>query len=126
MAGGSYAPRWAFGRGLSAYRALKKKQARAPAAIVGACLILVSCVPQRAAPTPELVPTLVVVTATPGPPPVPTPGIEQRYVVREGDTLSAIAARFGVSEEAILDANGITDPDRILVGQELSIPPAQP
>lgn len=126
MAGGSRSRRRASGRGLSAVRAPERKRARAPAAIAGACLILVSCVPQRAAPTPELVPTLVVVTATPGPPPVPTPGVEQRYVVREGDTLSAIAARFAVSEEAILDANGITDPDRILVGQELIIPPAQP
>jgi LysM repeat protein len=91
-----------------------------------AALLLVSCIPQRAAPTPDLAPTLVVVTATPGPPPVPTPGEEQRYVVRDGDTLSAIAARFGVSEDAILDANGIDDPDRILVGQEIVIPPAQP
>jgi LysM repeat protein len=46
--------------------------------------------------------------------------------VREGDTLSGIAARFGVSEEAILEENPLSDRDRLFVGQELIIPPAQP
>ena len=49
-------------------------------------------------------PTLPVVTATAGPPPVPTPGEQQRYIVREGDTLSG-SPRFGVSEDAILKEN---------------------
>ncbi|HLL50240.1 MAG TPA: LysM domain-containing protein [Thermomicrobiales bacterium] len=74
----------------------------------------------------EPAPTLAVVTATPGPPPVPTPGEQQLYVVREGDTLSGIAARFGVSEDAILEENPLVDRDRLFVGQELVIPPAQP
>lgn len=89
-------------------------------------LLLVSCTRESAQPTPATAPTLVVVTATPGPPASPTPGVEQSYVVREGDTLSAIAARFGVAEEAILKANGITDPNRLFVGQELVIPPGEP
>jgi LysM repeat protein len=46
--------------------------------------------------------------------------------VREGDTLSGIAARFGVSEEAILKENPRSDPNRLLVGEELNIPAAQP
>ena len=46
--------------------------------------------------------------------------------LREGDTLSGIAARFGVSEEAILDENHRSDPNRLLVGEELIIPVAQP
>lgn len=71
-------------------------------------------------------PTFAVVTATPGPPPAPTPGVQQRYVVREGDTLSAIAARFGVTEEAILEQNPLSDRDRLLVGQELVIPAGAP
>jgi N-acetylmuramoyl-L-alanine amidase len=91
-----------------------------------AILILAACGESREEPTPEPAPTLAVVTATPGPPPVPTPGEQQRYVVREGDTLSGIAARFGVPEDAILDANPLSDRDRLLVGQELVIPPAQP
>jgi LysM repeat protein len=48
------------------------------------------------------------------------------YEVREGDTLSGIAARFGVAEDAILKQNPDLDPDTLFVGQELVIPPAQP
>ena len=46
------------------------------------------------------------------------------YTVAAGDTLGVIAARFGVSVEAIVTANGITDPNRIRVGQVLLIPDA--
>jgi LysM repeat protein len=69
---------------------------------------------------------LAIVTPTPGTPVPITPtagnGQQQTYVVREGDSLSDIAARFGVSQEAIERANGITDPNSIYAGQELVIP----
>ncbi len=45
------------------------------------------------------------------------------YVVEPGDTLSAIAARFGVTVDALSQANGITDVNTITPGQELVIPP---
>jgi LysM repeat protein len=89
-------------------------------------LLLASCSEDATEPTLAPAPTLPVVTATAGPPPVPTPGEQQLYVVREGDTLSGIAARFGVSEDAILKENPLSDRDRLFVGQELVIPPAQP
>jgi LysM repeat protein len=89
-------------------------------------LALGACAEQSAEPTAAPAPTLVAITATAGPPPVPTPGEQQIYVVQEGDTLSAIASRFGVSEDAILKLNPLTDRDRLFVGQELVIPPAQP
>ena len=89
-------------------------------------LLLASCREDAGTPTLAPAPTLLVVTATAGPPPVPTPGEQQRYIVREGDTLSGIAARFGVSEDAILKENPLSDRDRLFVGQELLIPPAQP
>jgi LysM repeat protein len=62
---------------------------------------------------------------SPGPPatgqPRPT---TQTYVVRRGDTLHAIARRFGLTVGQLLAANpSITDPNRIQVGQVLVIPP---
>jgi LysM repeat protein len=93
---------------------------------IASTLLLASCREDAAAPTLAPAPTLLVVTATAGPPPVPTPGERQRYIVREGDTLSGIAARFGVTEEAILKENPLSDRNRLFVGQELLIPPGQP
>ncbi len=49
---------------------------------------------------------------------------DSAYVVRPGDTLGSIAARFGVSASALARANGITNPDRIYIGQNLVIPGA--
>jgi len=43
------------------------------------------------------------------------------YVVQAGDTLSGIASRFGVTVQAIRDANGISS-DIITVGTQLIIP----
>ncbi|EHR69685.1 transglycosylase family protein,LysM domain-containing protein [Burkholderiales bacterium JOSHI_001] len=61
------------------------------------------------------------------------------YTVRSGDTLSQIAARQGVSADALMRANGMNpaladgrvttnpaDPDRLMPGQRLSIPTATP
>jgi rare lipoprotein A len=42
------------------------------------------------------------------------------YVVRPGDTLSGIAAQFGTSVNHLASANGIPDPDFILVGQKIN------
>ncbi|HLZ71580.1 MAG TPA: LysM peptidoglycan-binding domain-containing protein [Dehalococcoidia bacterium] len=44
------------------------------------------------------------------------------YVVKAGDTLGAIAAQLGVSVSDLATANGITDPARIQVGQQLKVP----
>lgn len=43
------------------------------------------------------------------------------YVVAEGDTLSHVAVRFGVSLDALLAENAALDPDRIRAGQTLRI-----
>jgi LysM repeat protein len=54
--------------------------------------------------------------------PYPTRGVVA-YTVREGDTLSGIASYFGVSLEDLLSLNSIRDPDRVVSGTELLIPP---
>ncbi len=44
------------------------------------------------------------------------------YTIKSGDTLSEIARDHGVSTKALMAENGISDPNRIRVGQTLSIP----
>lgn len=44
------------------------------------------------------------------------------YTVRRGDTVSLIAARYGVTEQALLAINGIQDAHRIYPGQEITLP----
>lgn len=46
------------------------------------------------------------------------------YVVQRGDTLSAIAYRYGTTVAAIAGANGISNPSYIYPGQQLRIPAA--
>ena len=44
------------------------------------------------------------------------------YEVQAGDTLAEIAARFGVTIEAIVETNGLGDPNRIQSGDILTLP----
>lgn len=44
------------------------------------------------------------------------------YVVQSGDTLFSIAQRYGVTTGQITAANNIANPDRLALGQELTIP----
>jgi lysozyme len=46
----------------------------------------------------------------------------QVYTVKRGDTLSGIAWSFGVSEDALLQANSLRNANMIYVGQQLIIP----
>ena len=50
----------------------------------------------------------------------------ETYVVESGDTLASIAAEFygdASLDDFLAEANGITDPESLAVGQELVIPP---
>jgi len=44
------------------------------------------------------------------------------HVVEPGETLSSIGRLYGVTYQAIMEANGLTGPGLIEVGQELIIP----
>ncbi len=59
---------------------------------------------------------LVIVTTIPTPPP------STIYIVRRGDTLSAIAFSQGTTVAALVRANGLLNPNLIFVGQRLVIP----
>ena len=69
---------------------------------------------------PAVLPDVVIVGQTD----LPVPGAS--YTVAEGDTLLAIADRFGTTVEAIIAANDITDPTALFIGQVLIIPGADP
>jgi len=63
-------------------------------------------------------------TSTPRPTVSRTGG--QTYVVQDGDIPETIAARFGITADALIAANGITDATSLQIGQELVIPTPQP
>lgn len=62
-------------------------------------------------------------TADGAPTPTPAPFV---YTIARGDTLSTVASQFGVTTVAIIEANGLLDPNSLIVGQEIVIPGYQP
>jgi N-acetylmuramoyl-L-alanine amidase len=51
--------------------------------------------------------------------------VADQCIVEAGDTLSAIAAQFGVNLDALIAVNGITEPDKIFPGMVLDLPASQ-
>jgi LysM repeat protein len=49
-------------------------------------------------------------------------GVARTYRVHKGDTLAAIAEKFGVTAKAIRDVNDLGDPPRLFFGQIINIP----
>jgi nucleoid-associated protein YgaU len=86
--------------------------------------------PPPAEEAPEVVPAaaeepLPAAEPEPAPPPPPPPPVARTYTVVSGDTLWAIAERFygdGSKYQVIADASGISNPDLIHPGDELTIP----
>lgn len=60
----------------------------------------------------------------PIPGPVPCPGFI--YVIQPGDTYYLIAARYGVTVDALIRANPGVDPNRLMVGQRICVPTVAP
>ena len=74
----------------------------------------------QSSPPPFLMPS-------PSPSPTLAPPQQRTHTVEGGDTLNRIAQRYGVTVEAIMQANGFTDRNRILrIGERLIIPDAPP
>lgn len=68
-------------------------------------------------------------TETISPTPAVTPltqaasvGEVHTYIVQPGDTLERIASRYGVTEDKLVNANNVDDPNLIKIGQALNIP----
>jgi membrane-bound lytic murein transglycosylase D len=89
-------------------------------------------------PTPPQTPTPIPVVGPQSPPaaiqssasapaaPSPAqPGPNGVYVVQNGDTLSDIARKVGLSEDDLLKINGIRNRDFIFEGQQLTVKPGQ-
>lgn len=55
---------------------------------------------------------------------VPAHAQDQVHIVRWGESLSSIAARYGTTAQAIAQANGVWNPNYIYAGQRLRIPGA--
>lgn len=65
-------------------------------------------------------------SAAPTPEPTPSPLTETIYTVKAGDNLYKIGLAYGIGWVQIAEANGIVNPNQILVGQELKIPVEAP
>jgi LysM repeat protein len=48
------------------------------------------------------------------------------HTVQRGETLYSIARQYGVTVQAIINANSLTNPNSLTPGQELIIPPVEP
>jgi len=80
--------------------------------------------PKQAGASSQRVPTSLSpdATSTPALPTPTTPVEPQEYVIQVGDSLSAIAERFNVSQEDIMLTNNIDNPNQIQAGQTIYIP----
>jgi len=88
-------------------------------------------------PTATLTPVVLTPTITPTPTTTPTPYLQETlcgppagwvvYVVRSGDTLYRLSVMLGVSQNALMEANCLTNP-YLYAGQRLYVPfiPAAP
>ena len=60
-------------------------------------------------------------TAAPAPAPAPAPSA-RTYKIKSGDSLSAIAARFGTTTRKLMNLNDIANADQIRIGQVIKLP----
>ncbi|MFH0909039.1 MAG: LysM peptidoglycan-binding domain-containing protein [bacterium] len=78
--------------------------------------------PPTTSPTAAQQPALQPPVAVESAPAIVEPAAGQTYTVQNGDSLSKIAARHGVSSREIAELNNIKDANKIRVGQKLLLP----
>ena len=66
------------------------------------------------------------VEAHPNTPPAPAAPSQNSYTVVAGDTLSGIASRFGTTYQHLAAINGISDPNKISIGQVIKLSDTAP
>jgi lipoprotein NlpD len=71
-------------------------------------------IPRQAAPKPLAAPAPVAVTPK---------SVADYYSVKRGDTLYSIAQEYGVEQRDVMQWNGLDDPARLRVGQQLRVRP---
>ena len=72
-------------------------------------------------PVPPTATVTSTVTATPTPAPTSTP--IKTHTIQPGEALWEIADRYGVDVEDLIELNDIQDPDHLVPGEELTLPP---
>jgi len=94
---------------------------RRRAAVVLAMVLLVACGGDNKATTPTT--PLPTVPPDAGDVSETTTTLPSVYIVKAGESLTAIAKMFGVSVKDLVSINGLTDPNHIEEGERLKIPP---
>lgn len=85
-------------------------------------LALASCAKDDKPSSAPALPPIVTTAPPTTPPPSVATTLPEYYRVQRGDTLTEIAAAYGLPVQAILDLNGMTDPDQLAAGQILALP----
>ncbi len=102
-------------------------------AIVSTPLIQSQILPTNTPANPDVAPALLPTAVAEGgeaetvseavePTPTLDPANQQIYVIEAGDSLSSVASRFGTTLDEIVEANSLTDPNVVYIGQRLIIP----
>lgn len=125
-------PEWSRPHRLEAYPSLGRRAGlrAVPPILLGLVVVVIAAVALFALPGflagvdgPTSAPPSSVAVVTPSPAPTPTPEpTPVTYEVMAGDTMEGIARRFALTIGLIACANGITDIDRLSIGQILMIP----
>jgi LysM repeat protein len=79
-------------------------------------------VTQSSPPKAESKPVAAAKTAPAATKPATTTAAPSTYKVAKGDNPYTIAKKFGVSYQELLKVNGVDDPTKLQIGQELKIP----